>query len=119
MRGAILCGLLLVGCAGDEAEDQAPSWWSLQVTPMNPMGGEWQDKRGRCLFTGVDRLEWDGDEIECEWVANGQTFTCVTSFAYGFDGPVLSPVDPVAGYLGDARFWDEQGWEHYLEPGCR
>lgn len=119
----IVCGALacLVACKGgaNGEEDPAPAWWSLQVTPENPMGGEWQDEDGRCLFTGIDRIEWDGKEIECEWVAYELTYTCVTSFAHGYSGPTMVPVDPVPGYLGDVRFWDEDVWEHYLEPGCQ
>lgn len=119
-RCAVVALLSCPACVGQDGQDgQAPAWWSLQVTPENPMGGEWQDSRGRCLFTGVDRLEWDGDEIECDWLPSGETFTCVTSYANGFTGPQLTPVDLVAGYLGDARFWDESRREHYLEPGCR
>lgn len=121
MRNTMMVAVvgLLVACAGESDEDRAPAWWSMQVTPKNPMGGVWQSGDGACLYTGVDRIEWDGEEIECEWQPNGLTYICVTSFVNGYAGPKLTPVDPVVGYLGDSRFWDEDVWEHYLEPGCR
>lgn len=107
---------VLTGCAAG----LEPEWWEDAATVSSPVGGVWHSEDGRCLWTGRDRVEWEGVDAVCDWLVGDDGSVCVTGSdpERGTVGYELAPFHARDGYTGGQWFTNPVGETMTVQPGC-